>query len=139
MRKSKSSKAKVKTNSGLTKNIIGSSLSAGISIIILVILTAFVSLILLKSETIAESYIMYFYFCSVFSSFIGGFISSKKCSFKGIFSGLISSLVYNFLLTIILLFICKGHIRPDTGILYALSTVFFVLGGIAGANTKRRK
>lgn len=139
MRKSKANKSNIKNNSLFLKNVIGITLSSVISIVILVILTALISLILLKSERIADSYIMYFYFCSVFSSLIGGFISSKSCTFKGIFSGLIASLAYNLMLTVILLFFSKGHIRADTGILYALSTLFFVLGGIGGANTKRRK
>lgn len=139
MRKSKTAKSNFKTNSQPSKNFIGITLSSVISIIILVILTALISLILLKSERVSDSYIMYFYFCSVFSSIIGGFISSKSCTFKGIFSGLIASLAYNLMLTVILLFVSKGHIRADAGILYALSTLFFVLGGIFGANTKRRK
>lgn len=138
MRKNKS-RNKLKMDSGISKNILGITLSAESAIIILVILTILISFILLKSEKISDSYIMHFYFCSVLSAFIGGFISSKSCTFKGIFSGLISSLVYNFTLTIILLFVCKGKIRPDTGILYALTTGFSVLGGIVGANTKRRK
>ncbi|MCH5169838.1 MAG: TIGR04086 family membrane protein [Oscillospiraceae bacterium] len=139
MRKSKSNNTNIKANSSLIKNAVGITLSSVISIIILVLLTALVSLFLLKSETVSESYIMYFYFCSAVSSFIGGFISSKRTTFKGIFSGLIASVAYNFLLTIILLFVSVGQIRANTGILYLLSTVFFVLGGIVAANTKRRK
>lgn len=138
MRKKLKPKGKT-TDSALTKNIIGTALTSVISIIILSVLTSIIALILLKSETVAESYIMYFYFITVLSSFVGGFISSKSCTLKGIFSGLISSVAFNFFLTIILLFASKGHIRADTGILYAVSTFFFVLGGIAGANTKRRK
>lgn len=139
MRRSKRSNANLKANSSLTNNAVGITLSAVISIIILVLLTALVSLILLKSETVSESYIMYFFFCSAVASFIGGFISSKRTTFKGIFSGLIASVAYNFLLTIILLFVSIGQIRADVGFLYLLSTVFFVLGGIVSANTKRRK
>lgn len=135
----KKSKSKAKTDSALTKNILGIALSSAISITILGALTAIISVILLKSEQTADSYIVYFYCSSVFSAFIGGFISSKSCTLKGIFSGLISSLAYNLIITIILLFVSQGHLRADTGILYAVTTLFFVLGGIAGANTKRRK
>lgn len=138
MRKKSKSKGKT-TQSALTKNIIGIILSSVISFVILSVMTAVIALILLKSESVADSYIMYLYFSTVISAFIGGFISSKSCTLKGIFSGLISSVAFNLLLTVILLFASKGQIRADTGILYAVSTLFFVLGGIAGANTKRRK
>lgn len=139
MRKNNKSKPKTNQGSSLSKNIIGITLSTVISILILVILTAVISLILLKSEKIADNYIMYFYFCSIISAFIGGFTASKRCTFKGIISGLVTSVVYNFLLTVIILFVCRGHIRADIGILYAVTTVFFILGGIVAANTKRRK
>lgn len=135
----KNNKPKVKTSSALSKNIIGITVSSAVSIIILVICTAIISLVLLKSETVAGSYIMYFFACSVASAFIGGFISSKLCTLKGLFSGLISSLVYNLMLTVILLFVSDGQIKAITGILYALTTAFFALGGIVSANTKRRK
>lgn len=135
----KNNKPKPKTNSTFSKNIVGITVSSLASIVILIVLSAFISLILLKSETVADSYIMYFFACAVISAFVGGFISSKACTLKGIFSGLISSLVYNFILTIILLFVSKGHLMALTGILYAISTAFFVLGGIIAANTKRRK
>lgn len=135
----KNNKPKSKNSSFLSKNIIGITLSSIISIIILTLLTAIISLILLKSEKLADNYIIYFYFSAILSSFIGGFISSKSCTLKGIFSGLISSLAFNLILTIILLFVSQGHIRADSCILYTITTVFFILGGIAGANTKRRK
>lgn len=135
----KNNKSKVKQDSTLSKNLIGISVSSAVSIAILAFLTAIVSLIKLKSESIDNSYIMYFFACAAVSSFIGGFISSKFCTLKGIFSGLISSLVYNLILTIILLFVSDGQIKEITGILYALTTAFFVLGGIVSANTKRRK
>lgn len=135
----KNNKPKPKTNSTFSKNIVGITVSSLASIVILIVLSAFISLILLKSETVADSYIMYFFACAVISAFVGGFLSSKLCTLKGIFSGLISSLVYNFILTIILLFVSKGHLMALTGILYAVSTAFFVLGGIIAANTKRRK
>ncbi len=135
----KNNKPKSKNSSFLSKNIIGITLSSVISIIILALLTAVISLILLKSEKLADNYISYFYFSAVLSSFIGGFISSKSCTLKGILSGLISSLAFNLILTIILLLVSRGHIRADSCILYTIATVFFVLGGITGANTKRRK
>lgn len=135
----KNNKPKQKTNSAFSKNIVGITISSVTSIVILIVLSALISLILLKSENIADSYVMYFYICAVISSFIGGFISSKLCTLKGLFSGLISSLAYNFILTIILLFVSKGHLMALTGILYAISTAFFALGGIIAANTKRRK
>lgn len=135
----KNNKPKQKVNSTFAKNIVGITVSSVTSIVILIVLSALISLILLKSENIADSYVMYFYICVVISSFIGGFLSSKLCTLKGLFSGLISSLVHNFILTVILLFVSKGHLRALTGILYAISTAFFALGGIIAANTKRRK
>lgn len=135
----KNNKPKAKTDLTLSKNIIGITVSSAVSIIILVIFTAIISLILLKSETVADSYIMYFFACAALSAFFGGFISSKLCKLKGVFSGLISSLVYNLILTVILLFVSGGQIKGITGILYALTTAFFLLGGIVSANTKRRK
>lgn len=135
----KKQRKKVKVSSGISGNVVGILVSALSAIIITFLLTAFIAFLQLRSEKIADSYIMYFYFCGVFSSFIGGFISSKKCTFKGVISGLITSLTYNFILTVILLFVSLGKLRADTGILYAVTTAFFALGGIAGANTKRRK
>lgn len=135
----KNNKPKTKSGSTIAKNIVGITVSSVTSIVILIVLSAIISLILLKSESIDNSYIMYFFACAAVSSFIGGFISSKFCTLKGIFSGLISSLVYNLILTIILLFVSDGQIKAITGILYALTTAFFVLGGIVSANTKRRK
>lgn len=135
----KKQRKKVKVSSGISGNVIGILISALSAIIITFLLTALIAFLQLKSEKIADSYIMYFYFCAVSSSFIGGFISSKKCTFKGVISGLVTSLIYNFILTVILLFVSSGKLRADTGILYAITTAFFALGGIAGANTKRRK
>lgn len=135
----KNNKSKQKMNSTFSKNIVGITVSSVTSILILIVLSAIISLILLKSENIADSYIMYFFACAVISAFVGGFLSSKLCTLKGILSGLISSLVYNFILTVILLFVSKGHLIVLTGILYAISIAFFALGGIIAANTKRRK
>lgn len=135
----KNNKPKTKSGSTIAKNIVGITVSSVTSIAILIVLSAIISLILLKSENIADSYIMYFFACAVISAFFGGFISSKLCTLKGLFSGLISSLAYNFILTVILLFVSKGHLMALTAILYAISTAFFALGGIIAANTKRRK
>ena len=138
MRKIQKSKPK-QNNSPLTKNLYGTVISNSIGILILFILSLIVSVVMLKSEKESNGYIMYFYFCSVIASFINGYIASKKCEFKGFISGAVTSVSYNFLVTIILLFVSKGKIRPDIGILYAVTTIFSTTGGIFGANTKRRK
>lgn len=130
---------KINSNSTLFKNVIGISISNLISLILLVFSTCLFSLILLKSEKTTDNYIMYFYFCSGLSSFIGGFFASKKCLFKGLISGAVSSVSLSFIITIILLVVSNGQLRQDTGILYLIIVLFSVIGGIAGANTKSRK
>lgn len=126
-------------NTSTQKNIKAFSISLAVSLILFVSLSLVLSLILLKSPNPVNSYIMYFYGLSSIPAFIGGFISSKSSTLKGIISGLISGVIYLLVITLVLLIVSKFHIRADILIYYLIEVIFACIGGISGANTKRRK
>lgn len=122
-----------------TKNIIGILLSSGIGFITVFLLTLAASLVLTKSSVISNSATIYFIGSVAISSLITGFTASKRCTLKGLLSGIIASLLLIVLITIMMLFFSHGRLIHETGFLYLGIIIFSAIGGIAGANTKRRK
>ena len=122
-----------------TKNIKGIMISNVIGIITIILLTIVGSFILTKSSTLVNSSAIYFIGSIAIGALITGFVASKKCEFKGVVSGIISSLILIFLLTIIMLVFSNGRLISQVAILYIEIVVFSTIGGIIGANTKRRK
>ena len=106
---------------------------------VIFIATLIFSFLFYKSIDLPRNLHMFLSICIVIGSFVSGYISSFKCKFKGFISGLLSSFVLSLTITVSLLFFSNGHIINKAGFLYILIIIFSVLGGILGANTKRRK
>lgn len=123
----------------IIQNTFGFVLSSVIGIITTFIISIFLTLILNKSEYLPQKLNLYLSFAVVLGSLISGFISSFKCSLKGILSGLASAIPLSLFITVALLFFSDGKIISETGFLYLVIFIFSSLGGILGANTKRRK
>lgn len=121
------------------KNLVAILTSNAISLVCTVFLTAICSLILMKSQVLSDSLTPYFVGCLAIGSLINGFISAKKCSLKGILSGLISAVPFAFVIVIIMIFFTRGQLAPNTFLVLLTALVCSTLGGIFGANTRRRR
>ena len=121
------------------KNIIDLMISSVIGVIFTVFLTFVISFIISKSENLPNYTAVLFLLCVAIGNTLGGFIASKKCNFKGIISGILCSIPNSIIITIIMLFFTDGKISEKTIILFFIVLIFSTIGGIVGANTKRRK
>lgn len=121
------------------KNLVGILTANGVSLICTVFLTVLCSLILMKSQVLSSSLTMYFIGCLALGAVINGLVSSKKCSFKGILSGLLSSLPFAFFITVIMIFFTRGKLSLNTLYIWLTAAVCSTVGGILGANTRRRR
>lgn len=123
----------------MAKNIVGICISSLIGLILVIILTLFVSAIISKSAVMSNTLSAYFLGCVMIGAIIVGFIASKMCKLKGVVSGLISSIPYGFGITVLMLIFSHGQLSSKTILLYIVILVCSVIGGIVSANTKRRK
>lgn len=131
---------KKKSNMSSTfKNITGILFSASIGTVICLMISLVFSYIFTKSETISDSVGAIFVACVLFGGFFGGIFSSRFTTLKGIVAGVISSLVYSLIITVIMLCFAEGRLSANTIFLFVGTIVVSVIGGICGANIKRRK
>lgn len=122
-----------------TKNIIGIVLSAVIGAALSFILTLVFSYIFANAETLTNSIGAIFIACIMLGGFFCGIFSSRLTAFKGIVSGVLSSILYLLTITLIMLFFADGRLSADTLFLYIGIILVGIIGGICGANIKRRK
>lgn len=125
--------------SSTAKNIIGILLSVAIGILIAVILSLIFSYIFANAETLTDSVGAIFVACIMIGGFFCGIFSSRFTAFKGIVSGVISSIIYSLIITVIMLFFTDGKLSVNTLFLYIGAVIVSIIGGICGANIKRRK
>lgn len=123
----------------ILQNVVWITISSIIAIIVTFILSFFFSLILNKSVTLPENPNFYLTGIALIGALINGVISTFKCKLKGVVSGVVTSIPFALFITIVLLSFSKGHIESKTGILYLLIFIVSAIGGILGANIKRRK
>ena len=123
----------------MAKNIVGICISSLIGLILVIILTLFMSAIISKSAVMSNTLPAYFLGCVMIGAIIVGFIASKMCKLKGFVSGFISSIPYGFGITVLMLIFSHGQLSSKTILLYIVIIVCSVIGGIISANTKRRK
>lgn len=121
------------------KNFVSLSISSVIGNILTIFLTFIISYIISKSENIPSYLGILFLFCIACGNILSGFIASKRCNFKGIISGLICSIPNALIITLIILFFSNSKINEKTLLLYLFIIFCSSVGGIIGANTKRRK
>ncbi len=131
--------AKRKEYPEIIENFIGITISSVIGILITFLLSIFFSFILNKSQNLPESLTWYLMGVIIVGAFSNGFLSTFRCKLKGIVSGLVCAILFALFITIALLVFSDGQIEAKTGIIYLMIFVFSALGGILGANTKRRK
>ena len=130
----------IKNNmSGLNKNLIGLGISSVSGTIIAVILSFIFSYIFANAETLSESMGAVFVICIFIGGLICGIISARLTNLKGLVSGSIASIIYLLLITIIMLFFANGRLSATTLFLYLGTVIASIIGGIFGANLKRRK
>ncbi len=121
------------------KNIIGILLSGIIGAIVAVIISLIFSYIFANAETVSKSISAIFVGCILLGAFFCGFFSPRLTMLKGIVSGILSSLLYLFIITVIMLFFTNGRLATSMLFMYAGTIVVSTIGGICGANIKRRK
>ena len=125
--------------SATTKNIMGIVMSAVIGTVISLILSLVFSYIFANVEILTNSVSAIFIVCIMFGEFFCGIFSSRLTAFKGIISGVLSSILYSLIITVIMLFFANGRLSTNTLFLYIGILVVGIIGGICGANIKRRK
>ena len=121
------------------KNAIGIAIASVVGTICTVLLTLICSYILMKSEVLSNTVGIYFIACVVCGALLNGFIASKKCTIKGILAGLAASIPFSLAVIIIMLFFTKGQLAFSTLFLCLGIILCSAIGGIFGANTKKRK
>lgn len=121
--------------SNLLGVILSSFIGVGLSTLFILILSYIIS----KSSNLPSHTGAYFLACIGLGSVLSGIISSKKCNLKGLLAGLFCSIPNSIFVTIIMLFFTNGQLSESTIILYALIIICSTVGGIIGANTKKRK
>ncbi len=121
------------------QNIIGILISSSVGTIITFIASFLFAFLLYKSLDLPEKLYTYLSVSIILGALASGYISSFKCKLKGVVSGVLSSIIFCLIVTVFLLLFSNGQIINQTGILYVLIIFFSALGGILGANTKRRK
>ncbi|MBO5334195.1 MAG: TIGR04086 family membrane protein [Clostridia bacterium] len=122
-----------------TKNILGVVLSSFAGIALSITLTFIISYIISKTSVLSIHLKIYFSVCVGLGSIFGGFISSKKCNFKGLLSGFLSSIPNSLIVIVFMVIFSNGQLKESTVIIFLLIIICSTLGGIIGANTKRRK
>lgn len=122
-----------------TKNLLGFLIANIAGLLSTIIFSFLCSMILVKSQILAESLSGYLIGCVILGSLINGFIASKRCVYKGVISGLISSLSFALIITIMMLSFTKGQLASNAFIIHLVIIICSILGGIAGANTKLRR
>ena len=125
--------------SSVNKKIIGLCISSFIATLITVILTILFSYIFAHIETLSSSISAIFICCVLAGAILCGSISSRITDFKGIIAGVLSALIYCLLITIIMLFFSDGKLMSGTLFLYLAICLTSTIGGILGANIKKRK
>ena len=123
----------------VNKNFLGLSISNFAGLVFVVILTLLLSAIISKTAILTNSIGAYFICSIMISSIVVGFIASKKSELKGIISGVVSSIIFSFIVTILMLLFSRAQLIPKTIFLYIAIVIWGTIGGIVGANTKRRK
>lgn len=134
----KSSKRK-REMTARNKNIIGIIVSLLAGFIITISISLICALALYKSENLPDSLMLYLTGSVLLGALISGFTASKKCAFKGIVSGLISSVPFVSLNIVLMLIFSKGRLAYESVFLIAGIIICSAIGGIFGANTKRRR
>lgn len=125
--------------SSTAKNVTGIVLSSVIGVIITLIISLFFSYIFTNSQTITDSVKAFFIGSVLLGAFFCGLLSARITSFKGIVSGAISSIIFALIITVIMLFFANGRLSANTLFLYIGVIIIGLIGGICGANIKRRK
>ncbi len=131
--------AKRKEYPEIVENLIGIIISSVVGILITFLLSIFFSFIINKSQNLPKNLSWYLMGIVLVGALVNGFLSTFRCKLKGIISGLVSAIPFALYITVVLLVFSNGQIETKTGILYLLIFVTSSIGGVLGANTKRRK
>lgn len=125
--------------SSTAKNITGIIFSAAIGTAICLIISLIFSYCFANAEILTDSFKAFFVASVLLGVFSGGIFSSRLTSLKGIVSGILSSTIYLLIITVIMLFFSSGKLSANTAFLYLGIIIVGIIGGICGANIKRRK
>lgn len=131
--------AKRKEYPEIVENFIGITISSVVGVLITFLLSIFFSFLLNKSQKLPENLSWYLMGVVIIGALSNGVLSTFRCKLKGIISGLVSATLFALFITVTLLVFSNGQIEGKTGIIYLLIFVFSALGGVLGANIKRRK
>ena len=131
-------KNEVKPSIKIIINFIKSSL---IGVLFCLFLTFVFSIILANRPTLNSDMILLVYFVVsvLIGAIVNGFISSLSGLFKGIISGLISSVLYIIIILIFMLIASGNSINSYCLLLILGIIIFSTIGGIIGANLKRKR
>lgn len=121
------------------KNILGILIANTAALIVTILVSLLCSALLLKSPTLSSNLSIYLVACVGIGALLNGFIAAKKCSLKGVISGLASAVPYTFFVTVVMLIFTKGQLDSKTLIADLSAVICSAVGGIFGANTRRRR
>lgn len=121
------------------QKIIITAVSGAVGTVISVLLTLIFSVVLSKSPTLSDKSGVYFIISVLLGGFVCGVISSRKSRLKGIVAGALSSLFFCLFIFALMLIFSHGQLIQQTAFLAAATVILCVIGGICGANMKRRK
>ncbi|MGN0569076.1 MAG: TIGR04086 family membrane protein [Candidatus Fimenecus sp.] len=136
----KRNKSKNKSESMMPiQKIIITAVSGAAGTIISVLLTLIFSAVLSKSPALSDKLGIYFIISVLLGGFFCGLISSRKSRLKGIVAGALSSLFFCLFIFALMLIFSHGQLSSQTAFLAVAMIILCVVGGICGANMKRRK
>ena len=121
------------------KNVINLLISSLIGILFAIIMTFIFSFILSHSESLSKITNLYFIISVYSGGLICGFIATKLLSYKGFVSGLLSGIPFSLIIVILMIVISKQILNVFSYIFILGIIIVCTIGGIIGANTKRRK
>jgi|GEM_PF-5364396 len=123
------------------KIIVNFTRSSIIGTLVCLLFTLIFSFILTKRAMLNSEIIVLIYFVVsvLIGALVNGFISSRQGHFKGIISRLISSILYSLLILIFMLIASGNTLNSYCFILIVGIVIFAAIGGILGANIKRKR
>ena len=106
------------------------------------LLLSFIFSVILSNRPMLNSQhilLVYFVVSVLIGALINGIISSLSGLFKGIISGLISSILYIIIILIFMLIASSNGLNLYCLFLICGIIIFSIVGGIIGANLKRKR
>ncbi len=104
-------------------------------LVVLAIGLSVVSVIIMKSTDFNLFTKFIIYGLVIFGGFLSGFFANKKLKCRGIVNGTVASLAFAIIFSLICIIAMRFNISPEILILFPVSIVGGIVGGIISANS----